>query len=1714
MLGKGLKSNGPKRAMAFVLAGALFLGNLYFVPTESVQAASINMGVENHWAEPFMLNMYNRGLMSGDKNGNMHPDRPITRAEFVSIINRAFGYTSTGKNPFKDVTGTEWYADDITVAYNQGYFSGDSKSVANPTASLTREQAISLLGRNLKIEEISGVNQSFADGKKVSTWSRGYVNAATEKGYISGYNDNTFRAQNYISRAEVAKVLTDALGELVSSSGTKYLGTQKGNVTVASSGVTIKDTIINGDLYITDGVGLGHTYFDNVHVLGDVIIAGSGESNAGNSSITFNDSTITELIVDGTKDNIKSIKLSGNTIVDHTTIKTTTYLEETSSRGGGFQEVVLNGPEDTSLYLSGLFDQVTIEGVENHLYLSKETIRDLIIDEAATGSTVFLDTDTYVDNLYMDAGIEVSGRGEIGYLKVNASDAVVTMLPDEIEIRPGLTAEINGNEMTSKDAEESSDDPEILSDYPEVVDIGPADGVATFKVNKPGTIYWTVTYYEDGRPSQDDIVEPGKYNTEIIKSGSLSVASDKEYTAKVSGLEQDTDYILSAVLVDERDERSDREVDYFSTLDQRKPAFVTGYPFVSEVADESATLDYVTDKDATMYWAVYDKGRPAPDAKSLKAQNLFGTVAKGVEEDCTSYVEDTFSVAGLEELTNYDCYILLSDGSNDSAVTKIQVATKDATPPEFRSNYPRLTASEATSAEVSLNLNEQGIVYYAMYIGGTSFPVQEQVDIEAPLITSDEAKQQIVKGLGAEKTGKSGTLKPDTPTPVKFTGLTAEEQYDVYFVAQDTSGNYSEIKKVTIEPKPGFTKGYPEVLTLTNISADIAINVTKDVVAYWAVLPSGSVAPNINALKTQVVSGATNKGIIEECKKNETYTLTVDGLKETVGYDFYVFVTDGFKNSEVSKLTFTTVDLTAPVFSNGYPKKDTIKDKSIDITAKVNEASTIFYVLCAMDEEFPHVVPPATEVPALDSDEAKEQVVLGDGGIKNGKVTAQKNTETKISLTGLAAETAYKLYLVARDTSNNTSSVVYMDVKTADYSAPTATLEFEDMISGDVTTDSQIRIIFSEEVLDYASKEKLTDVDKSKLSANIALYDLSSVKRTPLEIDYESVLVEYIDGHTIVTFPQGLLGLSSATAYEFELNKIVDTSGNRMAEKTLLPSFTTAAPLVEIVETVPASDLDLTFRLTPQITEANENIYYDVLFESNTKIGFEVYEKPFGATSFTKIASDDGTLTTAIVEAGASISLQNIKDKVFDDLTSYQYSTFKSLEETEYGIKIVSINGDTERKGWENTVDIDVKCVIGGISGLTPVSDNPTARLEASISEGKVMVVNYPKEFSMRIYFTDTVIPDFLTGYPKLGASQVGDVLIRPIVNTTKKGTFYYLVAKKGSITNPTADGIMNGKYKPQDGVYGSFSVDSGYMEYEFRIEGLTSETDYVMYCFMKGAPTTTSEMKTIDFTTVAVEPPNWTGSSIRDRLEGSAVIDVALDKASTVDWILFSQTSAPTNVTADIIRKREEASTYKPIDFGTTTATISNGDSVARATITVYNMERDVYYNFYAVAKGNLGGADSTILKVEGITPADRTAPTVEVKTSISNPNATNSPYSGYVYITFNEPIYYIQGEGAQLKALDTAVLKDWIDANYGTGDSDAPKVEIVTAARASTGAVTTVTLKFSNVYHNTSVRFLNYKLSDINTNVSGYLDMTFVDMQAKGGIRADSYWNNQFTS
>lgn len=92
-------------------------------------------------------------------------------------------------------------------AYVMGYPDGTFRSEGN----ITRAEIAAIFSRILKLDTNSDLNNNYTDIKD-SHWAKGYILSLTNKGiFDEGYEDQTFRPDTNITRGELAKVITDYL---------------------------------------------------------------------------------------------------------------------------------------------------------------------------------------------------------------------------------------------------------------------------------------------------------------------------------------------------------------------------------------------------------------------------------------------------------------------------------------------------------------------------------------------------------------------------------------------------------------------------------------------------------------------------------------------------------------------------------------------------------------------------------------------------------------------------------------------------------------------------------------------------------------------------------------------------------------------------------------------------------------------------------------------------------------------------------------------------------------------------------------------------------------------------------------------------------------------------------------------------------------------------------------------------------------------------------------------------------------------------------------------------------------------------------------------------------------------------------------------------------------------------------------------------------------
>ena len=100
------------------------------------------------WFNNAVSTLSNAGIIAGYEDGSFRPNGYITRAEFATIAARFFDATYSGKDLFPDIDG-HWAKDYINQAANKGFVNGYEDGTFRPDRNITRAEAVTLVNRTL-----------------------------------------------------------------------------------------------------------------------------------------------------------------------------------------------------------------------------------------------------------------------------------------------------------------------------------------------------------------------------------------------------------------------------------------------------------------------------------------------------------------------------------------------------------------------------------------------------------------------------------------------------------------------------------------------------------------------------------------------------------------------------------------------------------------------------------------------------------------------------------------------------------------------------------------------------------------------------------------------------------------------------------------------------------------------------------------------------------------------------------------------------------------------------------------------------------------------------------------------------------------------------------------------------------------------------------------------------------------------------------------------------------------------------------------------------------------------------------------------------------------------------------------------------------------------------------------------------------------------------
>lgn len=176
----------------------------------SVSAAATPKDIQGHWAQKQLQSWLDKGYLGGYPDGTVKPNKAITRGEYVALINRLFGFTETASISFTDVKSTNWVYSEVAKAVKAGYIGGYENNTFRANNPLTRQEAAVIAAKVLKLST-SSTTLKFKDSAQVAAWAKGAVVAAADKKIINGYPDGTFGPKKSLTRAEAVGIISNSV---------------------------------------------------------------------------------------------------------------------------------------------------------------------------------------------------------------------------------------------------------------------------------------------------------------------------------------------------------------------------------------------------------------------------------------------------------------------------------------------------------------------------------------------------------------------------------------------------------------------------------------------------------------------------------------------------------------------------------------------------------------------------------------------------------------------------------------------------------------------------------------------------------------------------------------------------------------------------------------------------------------------------------------------------------------------------------------------------------------------------------------------------------------------------------------------------------------------------------------------------------------------------------------------------------------------------------------------------------------------------------------------------------------------------------------------------------------------------------------------------------------------------------------------------------------
>ncbi len=699
-----------KKILAIILVVSLLLpAGLVSYADDNAVYQEFN-DIKGHWAEKTIVRHHGMGMLRGYPDGSFKPDQQMKRSELITLVNHYFGLKEEGNKNFEDIAGKEWYAEETAKAKYYGYIEGLQ---ARPNDLATREDVIDMLNLIIDVEEQKAQNgkKSFKDLEGMEEEEREKIETFSQMGYISGYEDGTFKPEQIINRAEIMTMIENVLGYIVDSQDdVDHMPENVTKVTIISPNIRIENKVIQGDLYIAPGAN-GKIVIKDSEITGQIVVSGGNK----------------EQPVD--LENVKTEKI-----------------------------VVTKGKETL---------KVVISGESSIGELKTKSNANIDMSEAAKIKKLTIESETKVktrngsqiETLEAKEKAEITGEGTIHKAEIKSEGVSIEKRPEYVKVDEKVDkAQIGNSRMDSANddygkrkssgssgrSNRDNSPPNWEEGYP-LAKMKTGEGRIKIlaKLDEASTVYYCI--YEvsaDVHPAADD----------LIRSGDSFNAEGSTVVEEIYGQQIDPakNYLIYFIAVDEYgNQQADVKVITVSQIDTIPPVFTKKE---GGIVDLEGTIQFTveTNEPSTIYYILSDVDASLPTVKQVKAGMDYNGVTVLANGSGSQLINQ--KILGIPYGKSYKIYLAAEDASGNITEEASVITVENSVFVKIKNGFiPVADKEELKQIEVeSDKVFGKGTPWEGTYTGG--------MDKKYMLVADIDLSGDNFVPIGYDEAGDTSTL--------------------------------------------------------------------------------------------------------------------------------------------------------------------------------------------------------------------------------------------------------------------------------------------------------------------------------------------------------------------------------------------------------------------------------------------------------------------------------------------------------------------------------------------------------------------------------------------------------------------------------------------------------------------------------------------------------------------------------------------------------------------------------------------------------------------------------------------------------------------------------------------------------------------------------------------------------------------------------------------